>query len=352
MLPPILLFQRDTTALMPVRMLCPKHADGAGFPTRERSMRDVLIIGGSYFAGRVLVEELLKEKDYRVFVYNRGRLPLRFDHVTELIGDREDGAQIQRAIPPNRWSAVVDFCAYTPDHIEKMIRFLPGSVEQYIFISTTTVYAYSAALPLKEDAPKLSCPQPELGSCADYGLNKWLAECKLAQECIEKGIAYTSLRPAIIYGKYNYAPRESYFFDLMRDNKPVVLPDNELALFSFVWVVDVAKAVLRCAGNPKAHGRAFNLSGEELISYRRLIQVLEEVSGKSFPTTTLCVDEINRRGIPLPFPLDSHLLYSGREIQRVLGFEYTPFEEGMKKTYEHYQAVQEFKRNQRLRKGK
>ena len=311
-------------------------------------MKNVLIIGGSYFSGRVLVEELLKEKDFSIFVYNRGRVPLHFEGVTELVGDREDETQIQRAIPCNRWLAVVDFCAYTPDHIEKVIRCLSGSVEHYIFISTTSIYKESRALPLKEDAPKLSGPQPELGSYADYGFNKWLAECKLAHECGEKGIAYTSLRPAIIYGKYNYAPRESYFFDLMKDNKQIILPDNELALFSFVWVVDVAKAIIRTIGNPKTHGRAFNLAGEELVSYRRLVEVLEQIFGKSLQTTRLSIDEINRRRIPLPFPLDSHLLYSGKESERVLGFEYTPFEEGMKKTYEHYQAVQEVKRNREL----
>jgi len=48
------------------------------------------------------------------------------------------------------------------------------------------------------------------------------------------------------------------------------------------------------------------------------------------------IETIDRERIPLPFPLDNHLIYSGTLVQRVLGFEYTPFEEGMKKTYEHY----------------
>ena len=175
-------------------------------------------------------------------------------------------------------------------------------------------------------------------------MSKWLAECKLKEMCESTGIAFTSLRPAIIYGEYNYAPRESYFFDLLQDKKPVILPDNELALFSFVWVVDVAKIIIKCLGNEQVFGKAFNISAKELISYRRLIEVIEKVSGKTFEIVKMSVDEINRMQIPLPFPLDGHLIYSGTSIQSVLDFEYTPFEDGMRKTYDYYQLLQKHKK--------
>ena len=59
------------------------------------------------------------------------------------------------------------------------------------------------------------------------------------------------------------------------------------------------------------------------------------------------VSEIEKKRIPLPFPLDSHLIYSGRKLQRTLGIEYTPIEEGMKATYEYYKIVQNAKKNLR-----
>ena len=306
-------------------------------------MKNILIIGGSYFAGRILVEELIKEKDNNIFVYNRGNLPLRLQGVTELVGDRENETSIKEVIPDKKWDVLVDFCAYTPEHIEMMIRALSGALKHYIFISTTTVYENVLDLPVNEDAPKLLKPQPELGEYAEYGMNKWLAECKLKQMCESQGIAFTSLRPAIIYGEYNYAPRESYFFDLLRDKKPVILPDNELALFSFVWVVDVVRIIIKCLGNQQVFGKAFNVSAKDLISYKRLLEVIEKVSGKKFEIITMSVDEINRRQIPLPFPLDGHLVYSGTSIQSVLDFEYTPFEDGMRKTYDYYQLLQKHK---------
>lgn len=309
-------------------------------------MKNVLIIGGSYFAGRVLVENLIRDKRYNIFLYNRGRIPLRQKAVTELVGDRNDEQRIREVIPSEEWHALIDFCAYTPEHIIRMIRSVPGRVGHYIFISTTTVYENTWDLPITEKSPKLSGVQPELGEYAGYGYNKWLAERALKEECEKRRIAYTCLRPSIIYGRYNYAPRESYFFDLIRDNKPVIIPDNELALFSFVWVVDVAKIITKCIGNEKTFNQALNVSSEELISYKRLVAVLEEISGKNLHVEKMETHDIDAKRIPLPFPIDAHLVYSGRKIQQILQFEYTPFISGMQDTYKYYQLLQERKQKQ------
>ncbi len=303
-------------------------------------MKNILIIGGSYFAGRVLVENLIREGNYNIFVYNRGRVPLRLKEVTEIVGDRDDELQIRNGIPEKDWHALVDFCAYTPDHIGKMIRSLPGTLNHYIYISTTSVYENTWNLPITEESPKLSGPQPELGAYADYGYNKWLAEMKLNQECEKRAIAFTTLRPSIIYGKYNYAPRESYFFDLIRDDKPFIIPDNDLALFSFVWVEDVSKIIMGCIGNERMFNQTLNVCTGELVSYRRLVEVFEEISCKKFNIVKMRIQDIDAKRIPLPFPFDVHLIYSGIKINQILRFEYTPFVYGMKKTYEYYQWLQ------------
>ena len=99
---------------------------------------------------------------------------------------------------------------------------------------------------------------------------------------------------------------------------------------------DVAEILIECLGNEKVFNNAYNLSAPELVSYRRLVKVLEEITGKRIGTRKLNIPMINQKQIPLPFPLDQHLIYSGELIQRVLNFQYTPFVEGMRKTFEHY----------------
>lgn len=303
--------------------------------------KNILVIGGSYFVGKVFVEEAVQKEEFDIYVLNRGNRPLNMDRVNELICDRHDIDRLEAVLPAKIWDAVIDFCAYTPTDIEILMNVLPNnSLKQYIFISTASIYEDTLDLPVKEEAPKLTGPQPELGPAADYGYNKWLAELKLMELCESANIPYTCLRPTIIYGKYNYAPRESYFFDLIKSGQRIVLPDNELALFQFVSVWDVAKIILECIGNQRAFNQAFNLSAEELVSYRRYVQVLEEITGQKISTTVLPVQTIERELIPLPFPLDKHLIYSGTLVQRVLGFEYTPFVEGMKRTYNWYCSLE------------
>lgn len=300
-------------------------------------LRNVLVIGGSYFVGRVFVEEAAKMPGLRLYTLNRGSRPLNMEGITEIVCDRNNLQQLKGKIPLEKWDAVVDFCAYYPKDIEVMLSALSDhDVGQYIYISTASVYEKTLDLPVKEDAPLIAEPQPELGPYSNYAFNKRLAETKLIELCTAMKIPYTSLRPTIIYGKYNYAPRESYFFDLIHQNKTVVLPDNPLALFTFVSVWDVARIIMACIGNEKVFDRAFNLAGGDLVSYRRLIEVMEEVTGRKIRVRTMSARAIDEKKIPLPFPLQDHLIYSGVLIQRVTGIEYIPFVEGMKKTYKFY----------------
>jgi len=112
-------------------------------------------------------------------------------------------------------------------------------------------------------------------------------------------IPYTIIRPAFIYGKYNYAPRENYFFDLIEKGSKIVLPENSLALFSFVSVWDVARIIIGCLETDAALNRAFNASAEELVSYPRLAEVLGIVTGKRLEIETMSTGEIEERRIPL-----------------------------------------------------
>ena len=302
-------------------------------------MKKILVIGGSYFAGRVFVEELAASGSAEIHVFNRGRIPLGIAGVAEHVGDREIAAQISSAIPTEPWDAVVDFCAYEPAHISTMLESLPGRVGHYILISTTSVYARTTQLPITEDAPPLTGPQEELGQYRDYGYHKLLCEQQLAEECRQRGIPFTILRPSIIYGYYNYAPRESYFFDLLCDKKPIVIPEPDLALFSFIWVTDLARIIARCLGEERVFGEAYNVTSDELISYGRIADVLSEITGKTLDIVRMTPSEIERKCIFLPFPIGEHLVYSSTKLARVIPVTQTPFGSGMHKALKYYLMV-------------
>lgn len=300
-------------------------------------MKKLLILGGSYFVGRVFIEELIKDQSLDIFVLNRGKIPLRKQRVSELICDRHDLDRMKHVVPAVNWHAIVDFCAYQPEDIAGVFDNIPkGRIGQYIYVSTASVYQPTWDLPISEDTPKLTGLQPELGPFADYGFNKWLAELELQKQCRRHGLPYTIIRPAFIYGKYNYAPRENYFFDLIVKNERIIIPDNSLSLFSFVSVWDVARILFGCIGSETVFNQAFNASAPELISYRRLLQILEIVVEQKLAFEAVPVNKIVAQQIPLPFPLDQHLVYSGTRVQSKIDIEYTPFIKGLKETYRYY----------------
>jgi nucleoside-diphosphate-sugar epimerase len=232
---------------------------------------------------------------------------------------------------------VIDFCAYTPGDIETVLSVLPGNrVGHYVYVSTATLYAKTNVFPIKEASPKLQVPRPERGPIAEYGYNKWRAEIALEKCCKAKGIPHTSIRPAFIYGKYNYVPRESYFFDLMLKKEVIVMPKDGLSLFSFVSVWDLARILIGCLHNPRVQGGGFNAAGDELISYDGLLEVVESVTGVKPAVQRIPVDALHEKRISLPFSFQEHLIYSGKLIRDILNFHYTPFLEGMREIYRYY----------------
>jgi len=81
---------------------------------------------------------------------------------------------------------------------------------------------------------------------------------------------------------------------------------------------------------------AFNLASDELVSYSRIVESVGRDHGKKIEPVRLPAAEINRQGIPLPFPLEEHLLYSGAKIRQLFGIEYMPFKKGLREALKYY----------------
>ena len=92
---------------------------------------------------------------------------------------------------------------------------------------------------------------------------------------------------------------------------------------------------MECVRQAAAGDQAFNLAAPEVLDYGRFMETLRAVSDRPFTTQSLTVEESFREGIPLPFPLteEESELFSGEMITRLLGLRYTPFREGMEKTF-------------------
>lgn len=337
---------------------------------------NILVIGGSYFFGRVFV--MLAAKEHRVTVVNRGTFSMEEFRVKQITGDRHD-ASVWRQCDED-YDAVVDFCAYEPGDVSGVLENLSGSVRQYIFISTVDVYQRQAgeqcAYVNKEDMKQEDAPLEKRmfqGEAGAYISGKVALEEEVRAVCGIKGIAFTILRPAILYGPYNYAPRESLFIQMAVREHLLPRFTDAKGRFQFVYVKDGAEAVLKCLGNEKSHGQVYNLCGDEVLDYDMFFRVLadcagqtENVSGsrRSDSATAeegrsmadernvnaagsklrevyMTLEEADKQGIPIPFPATAEEteLVSNRRSKEELGMIYTPFREGMQKTFHAFARV-------------
>lgn len=159
---------------------------------------NLLIIGGSVFVGRHMVEAALA-RGHQVTVFNRGThasdLPVGVEHVR---GDRNIDLDLLRG---KRFDSVIDCCAYTPEQITRAVAVLSDQVDHYVFISTISVYkSFPPGQAYDETAP--------VGIADDYGGLKARAE-EVLQAALP-GRA-TCVRPGLIAGPYDPTGRLTYW---------------------------------------------------------------------------------------------------------------------------------------------
>lgn len=297
----------------------------------------ILVIGGSAFTGRVFSIQISKKDDFDLHVVNRGQFPLNLKNVKEYKVDRHTPNMIAHLLPDIKFDVLIDFCAYSPGEVSLLLEALKGRFKQYIVISTVSVYEpYDHRAKLESD-PIITTS--EGGRVSDYIYNKVLVEKETVNTCQHLGVPYTILRPTFIYGPFNYSQRESYFIELIARGHVVPVPTDASARFNMVYVFDIARALESCIGNEKAFNQIFNLSAPEEINYSVLLEAFEKFNGGPFMTKPVTVDEVIDDNIPLPFPLTEDEIYSGKKFADTFDFSYTPFMEGMEKTYKIFYSL-------------
>jgi 2'-hydroxyisoflavone reductase len=113
----------------------------------------ILMLGGTGFVGRAVVEAALS-RGHHVTVFNRGRSGADlFPQVPRLVGDRD--SDDYSALATGRWDAVVDSSAYVPRHVNNAMAALGDRVGRYLFVSSHAVYeSAGVAAGSTEDTPR------------------------------------------------------------------------------------------------------------------------------------------------------------------------------------------------------
>lgn len=300
----------------------------------------ILVIGGTYFLGKAFLETCL-EKGREALLVNRGNRKLEGlpeDRIKTFLMDRHDGEKLKELsdeLKDQKIDAVVDFCAYEKGDVKSIIDILPESVQQYLFVSTCDVYRRGTGKVLDEGAELEE--RLFAGQEGAYINGKVILEDELQKACMQKGLHFTSIRPVIIYGPGNYAPRESIFFHWITQAGQILFPEDADGTFQMVYVKDVAKVIDAVLLREDCFDRAINVCGEAIITYQGFSDALEKACERDIERVSLSVDEVIERGIPLPFPLlaEESEQYAGEFVKK-LGIQYTDLCQGLKETFKEF----------------
>jgi 2'-hydroxyisoflavone reductase len=168
---------------------------------------NLLILGGTIFLGRHLVESALR-RGHKVTLFNRGQHnPELFPEVEKLRGDRTEDLS---ALEGRTWDAVIDTCGYVPRVVRRSAEALKDAVGHYTFISSISVYPDFSTPGMDETAPvgTLEDPTVEEVTGETYGPLKALCE-----QAVEEALPGRTLniRPGLIVGPFDPSDRFTYW---------------------------------------------------------------------------------------------------------------------------------------------
>ncbi|MCK2217580.1 NAD-dependent epimerase/dehydratase family protein [Actinomadura sp. ATCC 31491] len=196
----------------------------------------ILVIGGSGFLGRAVVEEALA-RGHEVTTFNRGRSGPDVPGVEAVRGDRESSADLERLAEGRSWDFVVDTSGYVPRVVGASARALSGHAGGYAFVSTISALAGFPAEPATESTGLWPCPPDAGPDDGDYGVLK--AGCERA---VEEGFDGKVLivQPGIILGPYEDVARLPWWLTRIARGGRVLAPGDPGAPLQFVDARDLA----------------------------------------------------------------------------------------------------------------
>lgn len=245
----------------------------------------ILILGGTIFLGRHLVEAALV-RGHELTLFNRGQHgPDLYPQVEHLRGDRWQDLHV---LEGREWDAVIDTNGYIPSVVRNSACVLANAVERYVFISTISVYADVSVIGVDEAAPVNVITPEQLRAAEDitpptkgtiariygemYGGLKALCERAVEETLPARTL---NIRPGLIVGPYDYSDRFTYWPERIARGGEVLAPGRPERPVQLIDVRDLAEWTIRMieagqVGTYNATGPAEQLTMAEILDACKL----------------------------------------------------------------------------------
>jgi nucleoside-diphosphate-sugar epimerase len=235
----------------------------------------ILFIGGT---GNISAEcaALLCKRGHQILVVSRGKsaIPPAYRAV---VANRKDAAAMRAALTGLQPDVVLNFLGFELAEVQLDYELFHGSVQQYVFISSATVYAKPAPrLPLTEDTP--------LGNpWWDYAQKKQACEQWLLQRWQADRFPVTIVRPSHTYS-HRWVPNpvssSSYTFAArLEQGRPVFVPDDGENRWTLTAATDFAMGLGGLVGKKETLGEAFHITSDEVLTWNQIVAEIAAAVG-------------------------------------------------------------------------
>ena len=296
----------------------------------------ILIIGGTRFLGRHLVESAL-ERSHEVTLFNRGKSnPNLFPQLETILGDREQDVE---KLKGRIWDAVIDVSGYLPRIVHLSAEVLKESVARYVFISSISVYEDFKQTGIDESYPvgKLQDEMVEEITGETYGPLKALCE-KVVQDIYREGALI--IRPGLIVGPHDPTDRFTYWPVRIARGGDVLAPQKPEAPIQVIDVRDLSNFILKLI-QENASG-VYNATGPDYeLNIGKLLDVSKQVTGSNANIHWASVDFLNQHKVeawsdmPTWVPDDEEGVgFSRVDVSKAIeaGLRFRPLEETVRDT--------------------
>ncbi len=272
-------------------------------------MQKALIIGGTGTISAAVTRRLVNELGWDVWLLNRGnRADAMPAGAHQIVADIHDEAAAAAAIGDMTFDAVCEFVGFRLEDVERDYRLFKGKTKQYIYISSASAYNKPAPSYILTEGTSLANPHWQYSrdkiACEEFLMKKWR----------EEGYPVTIVRPSHTYDERNLplavVGTQGCWQVLKRmlDGKPVIVHGDGSSLWTVTFNKDFAVGYTGLMGNPHALGEAFQITGDESLSWDQIYGNAAAALGVEFKPYHVSSDFLAATGDHLGFQLEGNLV--------------------------------------------
>jgi len=234
----------------------------------------VLFIGGTGVISSACTE-LCVENGIDLTLLNRGLTNRPIPNGIKIIkADIHNPEQVKSILKNQRFDVVVNWIAYTQEHVENDYEIFKDKTSQFIFISSASAYQKPPkTLPIKET-------EPLINPFWEYSRNKIQCEQYLDKMFQDYKFPITIVRPSHTYDRTKIALSGGYTaVNRIREGKKVIIHGDGTSLWTLTHHRDFAAGFIGLLGNSKAIGEAYHITSDEVLTWNQICGIFADVIG-------------------------------------------------------------------------